>query len=67
MSDNSAVLKAGKTKEVLMIYFKYVHVQFVFLCFQVHHGYSSSDSDRGSDMTVHTAIHRKRSIESRDW
>lgn len=34
---------------------------------EVHHGYSSSDSDRCSDVTVHTAIHRKKSVENRDW
>ncbi|KAL4217083.1 hypothetical protein ACF0H5_023539 [Mactra antiquata] len=34
---------------------------------EVHHGYSSSDSDQCSDITVHTAIHRKRSIDNREW
>jgi len=39
----------------------------VLLILQVHTGYTSSDSDQCSDITVHTAIHRKRSVDNREW
>ncbi|WAR10849.1 M3K12-like protein [Mya arenaria] len=35
--------------------------------FEVHHGYTSSDSDQCSDITVHTAIHRKRPVDKPEW